>query len=73
MSGMIEQPALFIAAQRDTVGVPALQLNMTLPFSPALQIRTVDAGHFVHIEKAEEVNKALHGFFESLQHVITKS
>ncbi|CAG5186751.1 uncharacterized protein ALTATR162_LOCUS11693 [Alternaria atra] len=65
-SGMIEQPALFIAAQRDTVGVPALQLNMTLPFSPALQIRTVDAGHFVHIEKAEEVNEALHEFFQSL-------
>ena len=56
MSGVIEQPSLFIAAERDSVGIPSEQLRSTLPYAPGMKIRTVDAGHFLHIERADEVN-----------------
>ncbi|KAH6638715.1 putative epoxide hydrolase 2 [Boeremia exigua] len=65
-SGKIEQPSLFIAAEQDTVGIPAAQLSAMLPYAPAMQIRTIDAGHFVHVEKAREVNEVLYDFFQSL-------
>ncbi|KNG48507.1 alpha/beta-hydrolase [Stemphylium lycopersici] len=66
LSGMIGQPSLFIAADRDTVGVPAQQLIGMLPFAPAMQIRSVDSGHFVHIERADRVNEVLSEFLQSL-------
>jgi len=66
MSGIIQQPSLFIAAERDTVGIPAQQLVNMLPFAPAMQIRSVDSGHFVHVERAERVNEALFGFLQGL-------
>ncbi|KAH6865264.1 Alpha/Beta hydrolase protein [Alternaria rosae] len=67
MSGIIEQPSLFIAAERDSVGIPSEQLRSTLPYAPGMQIRTVDAGHFLHIEQADEVNEALYDFIQGLQ------
>jgi len=67
MSGVIEQPSLFIAAERDSVGIPSEQLRSTLPYAPGMQIRTVDAGHFLHIERADEVNEALYDFVQGLQ------
>ncbi|THW33582.1 alpha/beta-hydrolase [Aureobasidium pullulans] len=62
MSGVIEQPSLFIGAEKDSVGIPSEQLLSTLPFAPGMQIRTVSAGHFLHIEKADEVNEVLYNF-----------
>ncbi|THX79719.1 alpha/beta-hydrolase [Aureobasidium pullulans] len=67
MSGVIEQPSLFIGAEKDSVGIPSEQLLSTLPFAPGMQIRTVSAGHFLHIEKADEVNEVLYNFIQSLQ------
>ncbi|KAG9189383.1 hypothetical protein G6011_06251 [Alternaria panax] len=65
-SGTIEQPSLFIGAERDAVGIPSEQLLNTLPFAPRIQVRTVDAGHFLHIEQADEVNEILHDFLQTL-------
>ena len=67
MSGVIEQPSLFIAAERDAVGIPSEQLRSMLPYAPRMQIRNVDAGHFVHIERADEVNELLYDFVQSLK------
>ncbi|THW88940.1 alpha/beta-hydrolase [Aureobasidium pullulans] len=67
MSGVIEQPSLFIGAEKDSVGIPSEQLLSTLPFAPGMQIRTVSAGHFLHIEQADEVNEVLYNFIQSLQ------
>ncbi|KAI4680729.1 uncharacterized protein J4E84_007869 [Alternaria hordeiaustralica] len=67
MSGIIEQPSLFVAAERDAVGIPSEQLRTMLPYAPKMQIRSVDAGHFVHIEQADEVNEALYDFIQGLQ------
>jgi soluble epoxide hydrolase/lipid-phosphate phosphatase len=66
MSGMMEQPSLFITADRDPVGLPARQLMVTLPYAPGMRIRSVDSGHFLHIEQADEVNEHLYEFFQSL-------
>ncbi|RYN47470.1 hypothetical protein AA0118_g12211 [Alternaria tenuissima] len=66
MSGIIEQPSLFIAADRDAVGLPARQLMATLPYAPGMRIRSVDSGHFLHIEQADEVNEHLYEFIQSL-------
>lgn len=66
MSGVIQQPSLFIGANRDPVGIPVRQLSTTVPYAPALQIRSVDSGHFLHIEQAGEVNEHLYKFFQSL-------
>ena len=67
MSGVIKQPSLFIGAEKDSVGIPSEQLLSTLPFAPGMQIRTVSAGHFLHIEQADEVNEVLYNFIQSLQ------
>lgn len=65
-SGMVHMPLLLVAADQDQVGVPSTQLSTTLPYAPTMRIRTVDAGHFVHIEKPKEVNKHFHDFLQSL-------
>lgn len=67
MSGVIEQPSLFIGAEKDSVGIPSEQLLSTLPFAPGMRIRTVSAGHFLHVEKADKVNEVLYDFIQSLQ------
>jgi pimeloyl-ACP methyl ester carboxylesterase len=66
LPGTIIQPSLFIGANRDPIGIPAVQLSITLPYAQAIQIRTVDAGHYVQSEQAQEVNTYLHNFFLSL-------
>ena len=66
MPGIIERPSLFIGAERDPVGLPARQLMATLPYAPRMQVRSVDSGHFLHIEQADEVNEHLYEFFQSL-------
>ncbi|KAL1801721.1 hypothetical protein ACET3X_002063 [Alternaria dauci] len=66
LSGIIEQPTIFITAEKDPVAHPAEQLLTTVPYIPGLQIRTVDAGHFLQVEQAGEVNAHLNEFFESL-------
>ncbi|KAH6862970.1 Alpha/Beta hydrolase protein [Alternaria alternata] len=66
MSGIIEQPSLFIGADRDPVGLPARQLMATLPYAPRMHVKSVDSGHFLHIEQADEVNEHLYEFFQSL-------
>ena len=66
MPGIIEQPSLFIGAERDPVGLPAQQLMATLPYAPRMHVKSVDSGHFLHIEQADEVNEHLYEFFQSL-------
>ena len=63
---MVEAPLLFVAANFDYVGVPSTQMGTTLPYAPTMRFRTVDSGHFVHIEKADEVNHHVHEFLLSL-------
>ncbi|KAH6613068.1 Alpha/Beta hydrolase protein [Boeremia exigua] len=65
-NGMIEQPVMFVTAQRDAVGVQSEELKRMVPFAMGMSIRSVDAGHFVHLENAREVNRIVHKFLEDI-------
>ncbi|KAG8528160.1 uncharacterized protein KY384_007077 [Bacidia gigantensis] len=60
----ITKPVLLVTAANDTVGTPAAAEAQTRPYAPDLNEHQVDSGHFVMLERADEVNKAMSDFFE---------
>lgn len=63
--GTIEVPVLVIGGSEDKVTPPEMAVNSTTMFARAgLQAVAVDAGHWVQMEKADEVNSALLDFFQ---------
>lgn len=51
-----------IAATGDRVGIASIQINSTKPFASNFQLLELDSGHFVQLEKAQEVNNAVEKF-----------
>ncbi|KAF4470262.1 alpha beta-hydrolase [Fusarium albosuccineum] len=62
----IKQPVVLITAARDRIALPEAQVNNTKPFAADINITSVDAGHFLQVEKPQEVNKKLEAFIKSL-------
>ena len=60
----LTKPVLLLTAAQDPVGTPDRAERSTSPFAPVFSVRGIDSGHFLMLEKAEEVNEALRGFFE---------
>ena len=58
----IPQPVLLITATGDRVGIAGIQVNSTQPFASNFQLLALDSGHFVQLEKTQEVNNALEKF-----------
>lgn len=58
----LPQRVLMVVAKRDPVGDPKLAEAMK-QFVPDLTWKEVDSGHWLQLEKSEEVNGALEDFF----------
>ena len=60
----ITKPVLLLTASKDPIGTPARAELSTRPFAPDMRVKQIDAGHFMMLEKADEVNEALREFFD---------
>ena len=60
----IKRPVLLLTATRDPLGTPRLADGSTRPYAANLRVKAIDAGHFLMLEKAKEVNGAMEAFFE---------
>ncbi|KAK3167934.1 hypothetical protein OEA41_004380 [Lepraria neglecta] len=61
----LTKPVLLLTAAKDPVGTPARAERSTRPYAPDLWVQEIDSGHFLMLEKADEVNKAIKEFFEN--------
>jgi pimeloyl-ACP methyl ester carboxylesterase len=52
-----------ITAARDTISIASSAVEGTVPYAPNFRTVSVDSGHFVQVEKHEELNALLRGFF----------
>lgn len=63
---ILQKPVLLVTASKDPVGLPSTAIGGTQPFAPDLRIVPIEAGHWVQLEKRNEVNAALEAFFVEL-------
>ena len=61
----ITKPVLLLTAAKDPIGTPTRAEAGTRPYAPDLRVQQIDSGHFLMLEKADEVNEAIWNFFES--------
>ena len=66
-SSFIEQPTLLVTCSKDPVGAPEMAEAGTRPFIKDLQVKQVGTGHWLQLEKPNEVNEILKNFFEGLK------
>ena len=62
----IQQRTLAILAGRDFICVPTVQEQAMRPHVRSLKIVTVDAGHWLQLQKPDEINKTLREFLEEV-------
>lgn len=55
---------LLLTASNDPIGTPAAAESLTRPYAPDLRVQQITSGHFLMLEKANEVNKAMNDFLE---------
>ena len=60
----IHGPTLLVICTLDYVGVPVIQEQNTREWVPNLQVKELATGHWVQLEKPDEVNKILKDFIE---------
>ncbi len=60
---IIPRPVLLVTAALDPIGLPATAEAVTRPYAPDLRVQSIEAGHWVQLEKADETNQALDAFF----------
>ena len=64
---LIEQPTLLVTCSKDPVGAPEMAEAGTRPLVKNLQVKQIDTGHWLQLEKPDEVNQILKTFFEGLK------
>lgn len=60
----IHKPALLVLCTKDYVAIPATQEEGMRPFAKDMEVESLESGHWVQLEKADEVNEILKKFFE---------
>lgn len=60
----IQQSTLLITCSLDPIAIGAMQEQGMRPFVQNLKVEELEAGHWVQLEKSEEINKSLKAFFE---------
>ena len=60
----LTKPTLLLTASQDPIGTPGRAELGTRPYAPDFRVQEIDSGHFLMLEKADEVNEALREFFE---------
>ncbi|RDW78879.1 alpha/beta fold hydrolase [Aspergillus mulundensis] len=58
----ITHPVLLLTASKDPVGIADSQITNTAPYAADIRIKSVDAGHFLQVEKPDEVSLGIHNF-----------
>jgi soluble epoxide hydrolase / lipid-phosphate phosphatase len=66
MDPNLPQPVLMVVAQKDPIGDPKFAESMK-EFVGDLTWKEVDAGHWLQLEKSEEVNGILEEFFSATE------
>lgn len=61
---LIRQRTLLITCGKDILAIPAMQEAAMRPFVKDLKVEKVETGHWLQLEKPEEVNEILKKFFE---------
>ena len=61
---MIEKPTLLVTCAFDGIMPPQMQVEGMRPFCKDLKVKAFESGHFVQLEKADELNKSLETFIE---------
>ncbi|KAJ4982905.1 epoxide hydrolase, partial [Stagonosporopsis vannaccii] len=65
-SPIITKPTLLVTSNFDPICLPILALNNTVPYAPFARTRTLNAGHFVQVEAADEFNYELHEWLKTM-------
>ncbi|KAJ8702424.1 hypothetical protein PTI98_001137 [Pleurotus ostreatus] len=65
-SPAISKPVFLAAANRDVVAIAKLQIHGTTQACPNLTVREFDAGHWLHLEKKDEVNHELGAWLDTV-------
>ncbi|KAL8721033.1 MAG: hypothetical protein Q9225_002206 [Loekoesia sp. 1 TL-2023] len=60
----IDRPTLLVTCRKDYVAVPAMQEEQMRPFAKSMEVETLECGHWVQLEKSDEVNEILKRFFD---------
>ena len=60
----LTKPVLLLTASQDPIGAPQTAEGSTLPFASDIRVQAIDSGHFLMLEKADEVNEAIRIFLE---------
>jgi pimeloyl-ACP methyl ester carboxylesterase len=63
--GLIRAPVLIVSAEDDQLTPPKYGLFLEKNIPGAVRSHILDAGHFVPIEKSQEVNAAIHDFLDA--------
>ncbi len=63
---ILKKPVLLVPALKDPIGLPSFAIAGTQPYAPDLRIVSIEAGHWVQLEKRDEVNAALEAFYNEL-------
>ncbi|OGM43844.1 hypothetical protein ABOM_007555 [Aspergillus bombycis] len=58
----IDHPVLLLTASKDPVAIPDSQITNTALYAADIRIKAVDAGHFLQVEKPDEVSLGIHDF-----------
>jgi soluble epoxide hydrolase/lipid-phosphate phosphatase len=61
----LTHPVLMVNATKDAVGLPVTPAQLA-PFAADVEFATVDTGHWMQLEAADQVNKILEAFFEKV-------
>lgn len=62
----IQQRTLAILGSRDSTCVPAMQEHLMRPHVRDLKVVIVDAGHWLQLQKSDDVNKIIKEFLEEV-------
>ncbi|KAF9635006.1 hypothetical protein BFW01_g5901 [Lasiodiplodia theobromae] len=62
----IPHPALLLTASLDPVGLPDVQVNNTAPYAKKIRVRSLEGGHFVHLERPNEVNSEIRSLVDNV-------
>ena len=65
-SPAVSKPVFFGATSKDAICIPMLQIPATQEACPDLVVHEFDSGHWVQLERKDEVNKELGSWFETV-------
>lgn len=65
-AAVIPCPVLLLTASKDPVAIDISQINNTAPYASNIRVKSLDAGHFVQLERPQKVNHELRVFVDEV-------